>query len=225
MSYSEISNSFLHAASLSKEIKRFRLERLSLLLEDTTGVFGVIQVIPATFINQTDFIPMCDMCKAGKLQIPIQMNSYIRGRMMPNVDGVWFPPEDEIEDFELLRLFNNGTVELKCNLFTKLVTITGEEYLNSCEFIDAIENIIEGTAEIYKKLDRKSTVFVCISILGCKGYLNCDSDSDVLPASFKIDRDRILCAPIEIKDISDAENVQEMIEECKKMTRYALGIK
>ena len=38
-----------------------------------------------------------------------------------------------------------------------------------------------------------------------------------------VDGDRIICAPIEIKDISDSDNVEEMIEECKKMTRYALG--
>lgn len=66
MSYSEISNNFLHAASLTSEIKRFRLERISELLEDNTGLFGVIHVIPATFRNPADFIPMCDLGKLGK---------------------------------------------------------------------------------------------------------------------------------------------------------------
>ena len=66
MTYSEISNNFLHAASLTSEIKRFRLERISELLEDNTGLFGVIHVIPATFRNPADFIPMCDLGKLGK---------------------------------------------------------------------------------------------------------------------------------------------------------------
>jgi hypothetical protein len=68
-------------------------------------------------------------------------------------------------------------------------------------------------------------MFVCIAILGCKGYWNYESYSFIRPVSSKIDRDRILCVPIEIKDISDTENVEKMIEECKKMTRYALGMR
>ena len=184
-------------------------------------MFGVIHVIPATFTNSTDFIPICDLCKAGKVPIPIQLNSYMRGRMLPNVDGVWFPSEDGLRDFQLLRLFNNGSVELKNNLYT--TKIKDVDYLISDEFIQSIGDIVEGTAEIYKALDRNPSVYVCTSIIGCKGYWNYDSRNAIHPLPSKVDRDRIICTPIEIKDISDDENVEEMIEECKKMTRYALG--
>ncbi|XCP86582.1 ATP-binding protein [Roseburia hominis] len=223
MSYSEISNDFLYAASLSSEIKRFRLERLSEILEDNEGMFGVIHVVPASFMNPADFVPMCDWGKTGKLPLPIELNNYIRGMMVPNVDGVWFPSDDGLRDFELLRLFNNGSVELKMDLCTQKVG--QEEWLVSHEFIGAIGDIVEGTAEIYKSLGRKSTVYICTSIIGCKGYRNYGYSVGIHSVSPKIDRDRILCSPIEIKDITDAENVQAMIEECKKMTRYALGTK
>ena len=222
MSYSEISNNFLHAASLANEIKRFRLERLAELSEDNSDMFGVIHVVPASFTNLTDFIPICDLCKTGKISVPIQLSSYIRGRMVPNVDGVYFPSEDGVRDFELLRLFNNGSVELKHNLYTR--TCGNEEYLISLEFIQAIEDIVKGTAEIYKALGRNSTVFVCTSLMGCKGYWTYQGPN-YLPVPSKVDRNRILCSPIEIKDISEVEAVEEMIEECKKMTRYALGIR
>lgn len=221
MSYSEISNDFLNAASLANEIKRFRAERISELLEDNSGMFGIIHVIPATFTNPADLIPICDLCKAGKVKIPIQLNNYIRGRMLPNVDGVWFPSDDGQRDFQILRLFNNGSVELKDNLYTR--TYKNEDYLISDEFIQAIGKIVEGTAQLYKMLDRNPSVYVCTSIVGCKGYWNYDSLNTIHPLPSRVDRDRIICAPIEIKDISDAENVEEMIEECKKMTRYALG--
>lgn len=82
---------------------------------------------------------------------------------------------------------------------------------------------MEGTAEIYKTLDRNSTVYVCVSIIGCKGYWNYDSHNSYRPFPSKVDRDWIICTPIEIKDILDAQIVEEMIEECKKMIRYALG--
>lgn len=223
MSYSEISNDFLHAASLPSEIKRFRLERLSEILEDNTGKFGVIHVIPASFTNPANFVPMCDLSRTGKLPIPVHLSHYIRGMMVPNVDGVWFPSEDGLRDFELLRLFNNGSVELKMDLYTQ--TVGKEEWLISFEFIGAIEDIVEGTAEIYKSLGRNSTVYICTSVIGCKGYRNYGNQVGIHSVSPKIDRDRILCNPIEIKDMSDAENVQAMIEECKKMTRYALGMR
>lgn len=221
MSYSEISNNFLHAASLATEIKRFRAERLSELIGDNPGRFGVIHIIPATFTNPADLIPICDLCKAGKFQMPIQLNNYIRGRMLPNVDGVWFPSEDGLRDYQLLRLFNNGSVELKNDLYVS--TFKGEDYLISDEFIEAIGDAVEGTVEIYKALYRNPSVYVCTSIIGCKGYWNYDSNNSIHSLLSKVDRDRIVCAPIEIKDISDAENVEKMIEECKKMTRYALG--
>ena len=223
MSYSEISNDFMHAASLAAEIRRFRAERLSELIEDNPGKFGIIHVIPATFTNSADLIPICDLCKSGKVPIPNRLNQYIRGRMLPNVDGVWFPSEGGQRDFQLLRLFNNGSVELKEDLYTRAVQ--NEEYLISDEFIQAIEDVVEGAVEVYKALDRNPSVYVCTSIIGCKGYWNYDSRNAIHPLPSKVDRDRILCAPIEIKDISDADNVEEIIEECKKMTRYALGKK
>jgi len=68
-------------------------------------------------------------------------------------------------------------------------------------------------------------VYVCISIIGCKGFWNYDAVNVIRLQPSKVDRNRILCAPIEIKDILDTENVSEMIEECKKRNRYALGIK
>lgn len=221
MSYSEISNNFLHAASLAAEIKRFRAERISELLADNPGMFGVIQVIPATFTNPADFIPMYDMCKARKVLMPIQLNNFIRGRMLPNVDGVWFPSEDGKRDFQILRLFNNGSVELKENFYTQ--TYKDKKYLMSDEFIQSIGEVVEGATEIYKALNRNPSVYICISIIGCKGYWNYDSRNLIHPIPSKVDRDRIICMPVEIKDISDAESVEEMIEECKKMTRYALG--
>lgn len=173
MSYSEISSDFLHSASLATEIKRFRVERLSELIEDNPGMIGVIHIIPATFTNPADSIPICDLCKAGKVPIPIQLNNFIRGRMIPNVDGVWFPSEDGQRDFQLLRLFNNGSVELKNDLYTR--THKGEDYLISDEFIESIGDIVEGTAGIYKALDRNPSVYVCTSIIGCKGHWNYDS--------------------------------------------------
>lgn len=222
MSYSEIRDSFLYAASLSTEIKRFRIERLTELLEDSKSMFGIIHVIPATFTNPANYIPVCDWYKEGKVYIPNQWNNYIRGKMIPNVDGVWFPSEDGYGDFQVLRLFNNGSVELKCDLYTGHKS---ETQLISAEFIEAIGEVISGMAEFYRQFNRHSTVYVCTTIIGCKGYRNYDEQFSFRPIISQVDRNRILCTPIEIKDILDAENVEDIIKECRKTTKYALGIR
>lgn len=223
MSYSEISNNFLQAASLASEIKRFRLERISEWVEDSSGTFGVIHIIPATFQNPADFIQMCDLGKAGKIPIPLEYHNHIRGRMLPNVDGIWFPSDDDLRNYEMLSIFDNGSVELKQDLHIR--TIKDTEYLISDEFIGTISDIIMGTVHIYRSLERHAIVYICISIIGCKGYWNYDTGVGIRSQPTKVDRDRILCAPIEIKDILNMENVSAMIEECKKRTRYVLGIK
>ena len=40
----------------------------------------------------------------------------------------------------------------------------------------------------------------------------------------KVDRNQIVCTPIEIRNIQDDEQVREGIENCIRMTKYSLGI-
>ena len=41
----------------------------------------------------------------------------------------------------------------------------------------------------------------------------------------KVDRNQIVCTPIEIRNIRDDEQVREGIENCIRMTKYSLGIR
>ena len=41
----------------------------------------------------------------------------------------------------------------------------------------------------------------------------------------KVDRDCIICSPIEIRDILDEAEVDDMIKVCKRETLYAVGVK
>ena len=41
----------------------------------------------------------------------------------------------------------------------------------------------------------------------------------------KVDRNQIVCTPIEIRNIQDDEQVKEGIENCIRMTKYSLGIR
>ena len=41
----------------------------------------------------------------------------------------------------------------------------------------------------------------------------------------KVDRNQIVCMPIEIRNIQDDQQVREGIENCIRMTKYSLGIR
>lgn len=75
MSYTEIRNGFLNAAMLSEDIKSFRKERLEEHITDMKKPSALVQVIPAPF--RSDYVPMYDLYREGKLNFDDLFNSMI----------------------------------------------------------------------------------------------------------------------------------------------------
>lgn len=221
MSYSEMRNDFLNAVMLSEDIKKFREERLNEYMVEEATPFALLHIIPATFKNQMDYIPMFELFKQGKLNFDKLYNSLIRGQAVPNVDGVYFPDYSELYNFEQLQIFNSGVVELRLDLSTRM--INGEIYLMTVELFDELRKLISDTAELYKNLGRSTTMYIGVTIVGSKGYWNYIPSA--LDAPTQVDRDKIMCIPIEIRNILDVQQVEEGIGNCIRATKYSLGIK
>lgn len=142
MSYTEIRNGFLNAAMLSEDIKSFRKERLEEHITEAKKPFALVQIIPATF--RSDYVPMYDMYREGKLDFDDLFNGMIRDRAVPNVDGVYFPDYSKLRDFEKLQIFNNGTVELKIDFEireqnSKSQQLKTERYLIIFDFVEELK--------------------------------------------------------------------------------------
>ena len=223
MSYSEIRNNFMNTAMLSEDIRKFREERLKEYMVEKAGSFALIHMIPVTFKNQMDYIPMFELYKQRKLKFDELYNGLIRNLAVPNVDGVYFPDYSELYDFEQLQIFNNGSVELKLDLDIRLVN--AERYLMTIELFEALRELILDTAEMYKNLGRSTTMYICVTIVGCEGCWNYISNLNNSDTPTKIDRNKIQCIPIEIQDILDEVQVEKGTENCIKMTKYSLGIR
>ena len=221
MTYTEMRNNFLNSTMLSRTIKEFRTERMEEYVEKMKGPFALMHLVPASFGNVADYLPMFEMYNQGKLKFDDFFNGMYFGRAVPNVDGVYFPDYSEAHDYEMLQIFNNGSVELKMDLRIE-ETRNAEHYLVSSYFFDEVRKLIWGTAEMYKKLGRSATIYVCATIVGCKGMWNYISNKGV--ANTKVDRNKIMCLPVEISNILDEEQVEIGIEECIQMTKYSLGI-
>ena len=78
---------------------------------------------------------------------------------------------------------------------------------------------------MYQKLGRSTTMYVCVTIVGCKGLWNYTANAYGANAPTKVDRNQIVCMPIEIRNIQDDQQVREGIENCIRMTKYSLGIR
>ena len=228
MSYTEIRNGFLNAAMLSEDIKIFRKERLEEHITEMKKPFALVQVIPATF--RSDYVPMYDMYREGKLDFDNLFNGMIRDRAVPNVDGVYFPDYSKLRDFEKLQIFNNGTVELKIDFEireqnSKSQQLKTERYLIIFDFVEELKNLIYGTSTMYRKLGRSTAMYVCVTIVGCKDLWNYTANAYGANTPTKVDRNQIVCTPIEIQNIQDDEQVREGMENCIRMTKYSLGIR
>ena len=228
MSYTEIRNGFLNAAMLSEDIKSFRKERLEEHITEMKKPFALVQVIPATF--RSDYVPMYDMYREGKLDFDNLFNGMVRDRAVPNVDGVYFPDYSKLRDFEKLQIFNNGTVELKIDFEireqnSKSQQLKTERYLIIFDFVEELKNLIYGTSTMYRKLGRSTAMYVCVTIVGCKDLWNYTANAYGANTPTKVDRNQIVCMPIEIRNIQDDQQVREGIENCIRMTKYSLGIR
>lgn len=174
-SWSDDLADFVEIMDRDVSCKSFRKERLEEHITEMKKPFALVQVIPATF--RSDYVPMYDMYREGKLDFDNLFNGMIRDRAVPNVDGVYFPDYSKLRDFEKLQIFNNGTVELKIDFEireqnSKSQQLKTERYLIIFDFVEELKNLIYGTSTMYRKLGRSTAMYVCVTIVGCKDLWN-----------------------------------------------------
>ena len=107
---------------------------------------------------------------------------------------------------------NNGIVECFLPL-TEVLSLGNIKYPNG--FIpwaylwEKIASAFSGYINIFKNFYAGERIFICISIVGCKGVTSQSPDIWSYH-TVKIDRDTIICMPVCIEDLSD-ENESELV--------------
>ena len=95
------------------------------------------------------------------------------------------------------------------------------------DFVEETQELdIWNINNVTAKLGRSTAMYVCVTIVGCKDLwnytANCNTGANT---PTKVDRNQIVCMPIEIRNIQDDQQVREGIENCIRMTKYSLGIR
>ena len=229
MTYMELRNMFNQSLSLDKEIYNYRKERIQYYSEqseekdDDYSRYLLLQIVPETFNDPFYNLNMLDL---EKKRGDFFKSLYIMYKRVPCVDGLYiFCHDERLKNSKKGYIYNNGVIEY----FVPL---------NKYQTFDIYfiwEMYIYRLLDQYKKelghLYADSKVFICLSIIGCKGitpplsnkvdHFNQGID---IPVGY-IDRHRIMCNPVFLENISDDNKFEESVKKLKIEYLQSIGVK
>lgn len=234
ISYTELKNMFNQSISLDKEIYNYRTERIEYYksqaeTEDSIySRFMLLHIIPETFLDSSYNQNMFVLEKTKGIQFSTMFSGIgCNNNSMPCVDGLRFIPYRNNAIHSECYVKNNGVVECFLPLDNTTLHIGGSKYPNgfiSWGYIwEEIEPIFSGYADEFKSIYQNEKIFMCISIIGCKGVT---SESDEF-AWFKkeIDRNLVLCSPAFTNNLSDEEEVELILKKLNIEFLLSIGVK
>ncbi len=213
MLYSELKNMFNQSLSLDKEIYRYRTERIDYYrsqaeTEDSIySRFMLLHIIPETFLDHSYDQNMFVLQKTKNIQFSGIFNGFGCSDYMPCVDGLRYIPYRDNPIQSECYVKNNGVVECFFPLDAKMLHI-GEKYPGGIlawhyiwgDFETACTEYVVKFKDIYP--DQR--VFMCLSIVGCKGVMS-ENEDFFDPYSGKIDRNLVLCSPVFTSDLNNED--------------------
>ncbi len=214
MSYTELRNMFNQSLSLDKEIYNYRKERIqyyneqSETINDTYSRFLLLHIIPETFTDPNFSHNMFFLEKEKNISFDQIFSAFSNTqRSMPCADGLHFLHDERASDKTEGYINNNGIVECFFPLVNHL-HLNEKRYKNGFFSRGIVWDKIKDAMFKYKKIFAPlivdSKVFICLSIIGCKGITSqTPEEEDIGYYNGSIDRDRIICNPIVFEKISD----------------------
>ncbi|MDE6725338.1 MAG: hypothetical protein K2J79_07010 [Ruminiclostridium sp.] len=128
---------------------------------------------------------------------------------IPCVDGLKFFPYSFSNTPSICYIYNNGIME--CFQSLKGICFKGDDIFPYDYIWGKIDSALEEYLKVFKENQLADRVYVCISIVGCKGMISESANYNTLYKG-TIDRNIIKCTPTAIDDISD----NDLISYCKK---------
>lgn len=214
MTYTELKNMFNQSISLDKEIYNYRKERidhyksLSENKDDAYSRFMLFHMIPETFIDHEYNKNMYAICKTKHINFSSVFSEFrCNNTFIPCVDGLRFIPDTRYDSKSECYIRNNGIVECFTPLNEDLIFFN-DKYKNYYIIRDYIWEMIEKTCcnylKIYDQLHNNEMIYLCLSIIGCKGMISQAPDEFLIPHyAGTIDRNNVVCDPVVIENMSN----------------------
>ncbi|MCI6435894.1 MAG: ATP-binding protein [Clostridiales bacterium] len=231
MSYSEMKMQFSQALSLSQEIERFRKERISYYQsigddsDEDYSRFILLHIIPDTFLDPSHNKPMYVNNRLSNPRISSIFNAFSCASFTrSNADGLRSSGYDGKTEGQI---YNSGIAE--CFIPVREGYISRDRF--GSEFTDFfayeafwenMETMVNAYAETLANILDTDRVFVCLSIIGCRGVLT--SKNFTVQESTKIDRSMMIMNPVVFNKIKDEDSVSISIIRLKVEYHLAIGI-
>lgn len=232
MSYTELKNMFNQSLSLDKEIFNYRKERIDYFksqaeTEDSKySRFLLLHIIPETFLdssyNQNVFV----LEKTKKKHFSTMFLQTGCGSIyMPCVDGVRYIPYNDNSIQSEGYVNNNGVVECFLPLDNTILHINNK-YPNGFmpwEYIwSMLKPLFLSYAESFKQVYSSEKVYMCISVIGCKGVTSESGELYFFRKS--IDRNLVVCSPVIVNDLNDEDEVTLVLKKLYIEFLLSIGV-
>lgn len=231
MSYSEIRQMFNQSMSLEQEINNYRHQRIKDYYNIGSSFgkrFVHISFIPDTFCDSNYRQNMYILEKSSETGFS-SIFSAIRCNTIsiPCVDGIHYIPYSAGYSRAEGYVKNNGIIEA-CLALDEYLHKNDEKYPEG--FFpwgwvwDKICDICEQYFRVHRNINKGSTVFICLSIIGCWNATTEDNSFHYDYVS-KIDRDEVLCDPVEINTNTVLIDVQTILKKLYITFLLSIGVK
>lgn len=220
MSYTEVKNMFNQSISLDKEIYNYRIERINYYksqAETKDSIYSrfiLLHIIPETFLDSSYNQNMFILEKTKKMQFSTIFSGIgCDNSSIPCVDGLRYTPYDN-KNYSECYIKNNGVIECFFHLDNTTLRIGESKYPNG--FIpwgyiwNKIKPVFYGYADEFKTIYPNEKIFMCISIIGCKGVVS--ENEELYWTRKEIDRNLILCSPIPINNLNDNKETELILK-------------
>lgn len=216
-SYHEVQRMFQEGLVLQEELKKFSQRRLEYLYTyriPKNEPFAVLQIVPANFPAPSPGPTPSVSVLRGDYSFIEFFNELYYGHAIPTVDGLSY--RDPSMKDELL-FYNNHAIELDMPLFEH-----PKGALGSVALFQNLKKLISGTVSYYRSRSLCTKCYICVSVLGCAG-LGSDLDFFCRSPCTTIDRNEILCPPVEITDITsdpivEQATIQQLLAACMALS-------
>lgn len=230
MSYSEMKMQFNQSLSLDREIDHFRKSRIDYFrsIEDDTDAYSrfiLLHIIPDTFLDRSHNKSMYILNRQNNNKIsrifsPFDCSSYVR----PNVDGIHTVA---YRGAQAGQLFDSGIAEcfipVSDNYLSKgLIGDVTFDCFNWVSFWDQLSETVNNYIDTISTIIDTKRVFVCLSIIGCRGVIT--NESFTIQESAKIDRAVMIANPVVFENIRNANCVYVAMKRLRIDLHLSLGL-
>jgi hypothetical protein len=209
----ELRSLFSLSETTAEQIRKFRAERLGLMVAGETpvamndGAKTVLHIIPTGAFDPAARFDLLPLTEQSELLEPIHPGGW--SAPTHNFDGIYTHSRDKEASHSYLQIFRNGIIEAVNTSMLK-PEADGRKLIAGTPFENTLRKILKKYFEIQRKLGVEPPVVIMLSLLDVKGYIMLAGTHRAFDTSHPIDRDTLLVPEVLV------ENMEESVDKILK---------